>query len=267
MFRSIAVALWALALPELVIGQTSGFRFDAARADAKVGTVLQYEKSNIDGTHKGNVSLYVASRDRIESLKWHPSSSEATLVTAELDWEKFTARRLQSWQLPKTGERTLKAMMEYSKESDTFKASFMPGKAIAIKHWPWHSYDFDFASLNIMLGHRIDPQAKLVIGIADVVYLTNGVEFGDKGKVEMVYLGEEEREKRACSKYRIDGEGLENKGGLMWVDKEQQVLVDYEIALPDEPGLKSGKLRFLSMQKMSMEQWEQFIKEKKKGGK
>ncbi len=75
--------------------QVEAFRYQAARVP--VGRVLQYEKSNRDGTHPGRVSVNVAKQDRLESLKWDDEVGWATLVVADLDWTRFSVRRFESW--------------------------------------------------------------------------------------------------------------------------------------------------------------------------
>ena len=36
-----------------------------------------------------------------------------------------------------------------------------------IENWPWHSYDFDFGSLNLAFRFLADPEGPFTIGIAD----------------------------------------------------------------------------------------------------
>ena len=43
------------------------------------------------------------------------------------------------------------------------------------------------------------------------------------------------------------------------MDKALGHIVDYEIALPDEPGFDSGKLRLKRMENMDWKQWDAFI--------
>ena len=60
--------------------------------------------------------------------------------------------------------------------------------------------------------------------------------------------------------YRIDGPGLENRGGRIWVAVDGGHIVDYEIDLPDEPGFVDGKLRLERVDRMSEEAWKAFKK-------
>lgn len=257
MSRFIWVVVGLLTLQEGASAQTEQFRFQSAKVP--VGTIYHYEKSNIDGSHKSLISLYVPAQDRLESLKWQPGSSEATLVVAEMDWTRYSVRRLQSYSLTAGKTPTLKAVLEYRSGEDRVVARAI-GKEwkVAIGQWPWHSYDFDFASLNFTLPHLREPTASFRFGIADVVYLPAGPEFAYKGAVECRYESEERRHETLCRKYRVDGAGLEQRGGFLWVDKTRQHIVDYEIELPDEPGFRNGKLRLLRSEPVSLETWQQF---------
>ena len=51
------------------------------------------------------------------------------------------------------------------------------------------------------------------------------------------------------------------KGSTKWFGKGNRHLVDYEIALPDESGFESGKLRLKRVETLSLEQWEAFVTE------
>lgn len=53
------------------------FRFQPEKV--AVGTAYDYEKSNIDGSHKSNIVQYIASIDSLEAFKYE-GGPEATLV-------------------------------------------------------------------------------------------------------------------------------------------------------------------------------------------
>jgi hypothetical protein len=239
-------------------GSIDRFQFDAQKIET--GLVYHYEKSNIDGTHASNVSLFVADTGHVESFKWSPWSRSGTLVTAELDWETFSVRRFESWRLGSAGERSAVAKLRYLDSLQSVEVWFGPTDTVRIEYLPWHSYDFDFASLNMSLRHLVDPHAPFNIGIADVVRSPGGFRFAFKGLVEMRYVGEEVRYEVPCRKYEVNGPGLEDRGGAIWVSRADGHIVDYEIDLPDEPGYRSGKLRLRFIEQMTNEGWGQFIR-------
>ena len=77
----------------------------------------------------------------------------------------------------------------------------------------------------------------------------------------VAYVGDELRQGVRCRKYKIDGAGLENRGGHIWVNKNKGYIEDMEIALPDNPDWQSFKFRLTAVQQMSREKWEVFMKE------
>lgn len=230
-----------------------------------VGTAYFYEKSNIDGTNRGEIVQYIASKDSLEAFKFH-GGPEAALVTATMDWDRFSVRELQSYSVRADGQRTLVVTLKQEENADrlavdgTLRSQELH-QVVTMDYYPWHSYDFDFASLNMTLPHILDPVAPLALGIADFPNKRDvDQSFRFKGLVSLDIISEEERHGALCRKYRIDGPGLEHRGGEIWVDKSLQHIVDYEIDLPDEPGYASGKLRLKRIDLMNEESWREFIK-------
>jgi len=233
------------------------FRFDPDLVD--VGHVLHYRHSNVDGSRASRVALYWAAEDRIESLKWNPGSSESTLVVAEMDWERFCAASFRTTKFAR-GQPSREIARLETKGNELVAG----GGALRceVELWPWHSYDFDLASLNVALRFRTDPEDVLLFGVADVMQRAGSVEFVFRGEVELAYVEDEEREGRPCRKYTIEGPGFEFRGGQLWAAKDAGGhFVDFEIDLPDEPGMTSGKLTLLEEERMTPEEWERFVAE------
>ena len=244
--------------PYSSLSDDSVFKYDPEKVET--GIVYHYVKSNIDGSRSGQVSLYVAAKDRLESLKWHKGGSEATLVIAKIDWNRFSVSKFENWQLRSGTDPLQRGIFAFDKRDNrvvvaTFGENELRAKIV---NWPWHSYDFDFASLGFTFRHLVDPKKPFKIGITDIVRTEQGPKLADKGLVEIVYQEDVERNGHACRRYSIDGVGLENKGGILWVRKADGILVDYEIALPDEPGYVSGKLELTGVERMTEEEWKDY---------
>ena len=175
-----------------------------------VGTAYFYEKSNVDGSHMSTIVQYVASKDSLEAFKWVEGGKEATLVTAKMDWNRFSVRGLRSWKVRANGDRIPVATFDQTEDSNQVVAagtlrSRKFEQTVTIESYPWHSYDFDFASLNVTLPHYIDPLASFSFGIADLVtagypdplransYQTGAPSFVFKGLVNVDFVSEEER--------------------------------------------------------------------------
>ena len=252
-----------LLIPGPAYAQLSKFRYEPDRIE--VGTLYIYEKSNIDGSNAGRIALYVARKDRLESFKWHEGGGMAPLVTADIDWKTFSVRRFESWQVWDGDGRRLQARLEKLPDEPRVRITFGENiETATIENWPWHSYDFDFGSLNFAFRHLIDPESPFVIGISDLALADDSGtrKFADKGIVTVKYLGREERAGVNCRKYAIDGKGLENRGGVIWVHEEKHHIVDYEIDLPDEGGFDSGKLLLVGVEAMGEREWREFKRRK-----
>ena len=60
---------------------------------------------------------------------------------------------------------------------------------LEVEQFPWHNYDFDFASLNVTFRHLADPEDVVWLGIID---RGAGGQLANRGMVELAYLGDEE---------------------------------------------------------------------------
>jgi len=181
-----------------------------------------------------------------------------------MDWNSFSVRDLSSWKVRADGQRTLVVNLRQLENSNHIIVggnlrSQKLDQTTTMEYYPWHSYDFDFASLNVILPHLIDPLARFTFGVADFPNIREQApSFDFKGLVTMDFVSEEVRDGATCRKYSIDGPGLENRGGTIWVDKSLLHIVDYEIELPDEPGYDSGKLLLKKIDHMDYETWCEF---------
>ena len=83
--------------------QLEAWRFEAAKVP--VGRVFHYLKSQRDGTHATRISVYMASNERIEALKWDEGGDEATLVIGDMDWSRFSIRHFEGIHLARGSRR------------------------------------------------------------------------------------------------------------------------------------------------------------------
>ncbi|HEX8247171.1 MAG TPA: hypothetical protein VF599_03220 [Pyrinomonadaceae bacterium] len=253
--------LTAFGLPCAAQNDSAKFRFNPKKIE--VGTVYHYVKTNVDGTKPEYVSQYVAAPDKLEAFKFHPRGSRAALVIATMDWTIFSARRLESWQVFAAGKKNLFATLDYSGAAKAVDVSIpstgKPSEKTAIEQLPFHVYNFDFGSLNFAFRHLANPKTSFIIGVADPTFKDNPL-FVYRGAASVRYEGKETRGGVKCRKYRIDGAGLENRGGWIWVNEKLGHIEDMEIALADNPEWTSFKFKLLKTEKMTRDQWENFMK-------
>ena len=264
MHKFFAVLFLTFVFAAVLFAQNDTGKFRFKPKKVSVGAVYHYLKTNIDGTNPEHISQFIHATDKLEAFKFHPQATRAGLVIATMDWRNFSARRLESWQVFKDEKRKLFATLNYNDAEKSVEVAF-PGmnkasERTAIKYLPFHVYNFDFGSLNFAFPHLVNPEKSFTIGIADPTFKDPGVAFAYRGEATITYVGNERRNNIVCRKYSVGGNGLENRGGFIWVNKKGGYIEDMEIALPDNPDWTSFKLRLTKVEKMTPQEWEAFIK-------
>ncbi len=241
-----------------LFGQTSQFQRPSAISDVHI--VYKYQKSNWDGTHASTIFLYVADSNRLESFKWAEGEKEATLVTAVVDWNTFSVAEFINHKLRSGQSPELVARLS-TERGKTLQIEVGPMRdSLQIADLPWQSYDFDFAGLGFTWRALKDKKEPFYFHIADAGLVNGNVAFVNKGRVNVTYTGIEKAAGRQCYKYRVDGEGLENRGGDIWIDPVNFMIIQYKIDLPDEPGFSNGMLKLVSTYYVTPGEWEEFKK-------
>jgi hypothetical protein len=133
-----------------------------------------------------------------------------------------------------------------------------PLEKIALPYSPVHVYNFDLTSLNFAFRHLKNPADSFTVGIADPTFKEEGPALIYRGEVTVTFVAEEQRNGKVCRKYKIDGAGLENHGGFLWINKTEGYFEDAEIALPDNPDWNSFKFNLKKVENMTQDQWQQF---------
>ncbi len=226
------------------------------------GVVYHYIKSNIDGSHMSRICWYISSDHTIESLKYQENYPGATLVIAEIDTQSQTVIHMKSGKISEEGDTLFFAQLYQLKESDLLVVNVngMPADTVTIADFPWHSYDFDFASLWNTWKFNQNPKSDFSFHVADVIRDENSMKFGNVGRVEVKYLGEVNHNESESLLYLLDGPGLQYRGGVAWMDKAGSFLLEYRLHLPDEPGFDNGKMVLEKVENMTDSQWEDFKK-------
>jgi hypothetical protein len=258
--RIPAAALATLAAAHPMAAQVTAFSYDSNRVST--GRAYEYVKSNRDGTHPTQVTVYVAAADRLESLKWDSGGDVATLVTATIDWERFSVRSLEARRLRRDGPDVVQGTLSTDADRGGLLVSFAPDSVVPIRMWPWHSYDFDFASLAATLPHLVDPEGGFVFARMDVVYRGDEIGFAELGPVDVTFERRETRAGWEARRYRIAGPGLAGMAGTLWTDRRDGTLLEYELPIPDEPGFIDGRLRLVKTLQLQPADWERYQRSK-----
>lgn len=257
----LALALLAGQEPQRPLpARVVGFRYEPGHLPS--GRVHRYRKSNLDGSEPSEIALHLSDETHLEALKWHAGDPVATLVEAEMDWEVASVRSFRTWRLGGPDERELVAAFDTTPDRKRLVVR-VAGRELdcALESFPWHSYDFDLASLNVALRFLVEPEGETSFEIVDPVHGPEGPTLVAKGGVTLAYERTEERSGLACRRYSLDGPGLEDRGGTLWAATGAEVfLVAFEIDLPDEPGMSSGRLEWLRNESFTPAEWEAFVR-------
>lgn len=257
MIRQVAIFVASIAFGASAAAQTTQFKFEPGRVP--VGMAMHYHKSNLDGSRATRISVYVADREQLEALKWDEGTS-ATLVQARMDWLRFSVCEFRAWHLQRGAQPELRATLDASADGSEIKTSFGGSEPLKIDRWPWHSYDFDFASLGLTLPHLRDPEADVIFWRADVVAVGHEQRFTSLGGVRLHFEAPDVRHGRQARRYSIGGAGLQHLYGKLWTDASSGLLIEYEIPVGDEPGYQDVRLRLESMEPMTPPEWALFKK-------
>jgi hypothetical protein len=230
----------------------------------KTGTVYYYLKSNIDGSYPARIVIYVRDRDYLEVLKFEAHGMDAAYVTAHMDWQTFSADRLESRIITPDGVRRTQASLSSSYEDRTFTIAWQDRTdVVRVGHYPVHIYNFDFISLSYILSHWDHPEGEVKIGILQPNFDPDPeTMMKHEGTVLIKFLGNEVRQDTPCRKYSIGGEGLKGHRGVMWVNKEKRIIEDIEIPIADNPDWEDFKFKFISSMHMDSQEWMQFMETK-----
>jgi hypothetical protein len=223
-----------------------------------IHTVYRYTKSNWDGSNASGIYLYVKDSFHLESFKWTEGDEWATVVEAEIDWENAAVKRFTNHRLYAGGERKKIAELTVS---EAVRLSFRVGDfkdSMILDSRYWHSYDFDFAGLGFTWRALKDKKAEFSFLIADAAMVNGKPGFANKGMANVRYENDEKIREKICHKYSINGPGLANRGGYIWIDPVTWMIEEYRIDLPDEDGYDNGRLKLVNIFRMEPGQWETF---------
>ncbi len=235
-------------------------RFEFRRDRIEVGTVYRYIKSDLEGGNPAEVTVYISTEDHFEVLKHEQGMRDFAFVTADIDWETFSAKHIASWNLLPTGLYRRQAHMRFDGETHMLSV-WMPGASEEVKteHYPFHIYNFDFLSLNYVFRHLKNPEGSVDIGIVDPTWNDSGPRIAYQGLAHIEYVGDEDYKGTPCQKYKVGGPGLNDEFGWIWVDRDRGHFVNVEHPWRDNPDWTSFKLELQSMDRMTLSEWHAFL--------
>ncbi len=217
LLRSAGILACIFFLSSFSAAQVNKFVFQPEKI--KTDVAYHYVKTNIDGTNPENISIYVASKDKLEVFKFHEPGTRAGYVLCDMDWKHFQASALFSYAVLSGTEEVLAAQIKFLADQKKMEveipAQGRPLEVIEFGLLPVHVYNFDLTSLNFAFRHLKDPAGELIVGLADPTFAEEGPSVRYRGEVTIQYLHDEKRNGKDCRKYSIEGAGLDHKSGFI----------------------------------------------------
>lgn len=244
----------------VVVG-VEAFAFQSSRIP--VGTVYHYIKSNIDGSTPERVSLYMPDETTLEAYRWREPKPPTTVhVKAKMDWGRLSAVRLESQRKTRWQGSQMNAIAEYAATSRTMTIEFSDKThdSVTVEHIPFHFYQFDLASLNVAFRQLADPTRTFQIGLVNPTFSETGAALEYRGVATIAYEKNETHSEFPCRRYHIDGPGVKNQGGTIWVERNEGHIIDLEIQNPNHPDWLSFKLKFVGKETMTPPEWQTFMR-------
>ena len=245
---------------------SSAGKFTYSPEKIQQGTVYHYVKSNMDGSKPASVAIYIGAADHLEVFKIYPGANATFFVTADFDWDIFCPKDLAGYEIYKDLEKKLVMHSTWSKDNNTF--DYSDGKdnySVPVGHYPVQNYNFDFTGLNYAFRYLTDPESGFSIGVHYPSFdPSTFIKFVYAGKADVRYITDEAYNRKPCRKYEISGEGVMNKKGYLWVNKEGGYFENIEIPASDNPSWKNFKLTLQETEIMSDEQWAKYIADQTK---
>jgi hypothetical protein len=236
-----------------------------------VGRIYYYERTNTDGSRAERISMFRRDTTHIEVYKEVSLCGNAALVTAELDFETFTAPIITGGRLMPEAEVAEFAFLNHEAGSDvvTMDVRFPDmeiNESAPIENQTWHLFDFDLASLTMMTPHLSNPQEDFSFGMA-LVWADQSAEdpFTWMGDVQVNYQRDRSHLGHHTRHYTLSGTAFEGEmasgsTGEIWLDAADGHVVDAYFPAPNHPGYTDFRLRLLHVSDGGAEEWDTLLR-------
>lgn len=215
-------------------GGFADYRYDAERDH--IGRIYRYLRTNRDGTLPEHVYVFRKSRTEIEVYKMAQRCTNAALVTATLDFDRWSATRLVGGRLTPQATQDGFAVLTLDPEALRVDAIVtLPDQelrqSLDLKTLPWRLYDFDFADFTIFSQHLRNYRRGTSVEMALVVTDPGDPQFL-KRLGEATATPEGLDKTRGAYRYRIGGEAFP-EGGSLLLDAQDGHVIEVETAIPN----------------------------------
>lgn len=236
-----------------------------------LGRIYYYERTNSDGSMDERVAVFRRDETKIEVYKAVSLCLNSALVTAEMDWETFSASSLTGGSLRPDAQHVEFAFMTWNKATDMIDIVVkLPDGELRneakVETRPWHLFDFDFASLTVATPHLSSRAGAFTFGMP-LAWVNPEVDdpFIWMGDVAARYERDEERLGVASRRYELTGSALTGErstgaNGTLWLAAEGGHVVDAILPVPNHDGYKDFRLRLLKVSDGGEGEWTNLLR-------
>ena len=256
----VALVVWP---PARAFGERQ-FKVEPGRIPA--GRVHHYILTNHDGTNPEYISTFFPDSDSVEAFKFHFGEPPAAHVTATMDWETFSPKRIVSRRVVPGRRPVIQATLRLEREGKSL-VSDLPQLGILDHHdplppVPFYVYPFDLISMSMALPHLASPEDGFTFGVVDANRTGTGTDvMRYLGKVQCRYVGSYRRDGYRVREYSVLGPDDCQINGRFWVDVDQGHLVEILLDRPPNPNWSTFRLKLLSFDQFQRDDWLQFQSE------
>ncbi|MBL8823715.1 MAG: hypothetical protein JNJ77_14085 [Planctomycetia bacterium] len=223
------------------------------------GTLVQYVKSNLDGSKPSLITMYIADADCIEVYKSEKGLIDAADVIARMDWSRFSFAHLDGGVVTRSGKRESRATVTLEKDKLLVKIGTVSDE-LTVSVFPVHVYNFDLMSLNVTLPYLKNPAFDFQFSIVEPTFRSSPPLVEDRGSVLAKYVKAEKFDGIDTWRYEVRGKGMKDQLSQLWINQSDGFLQKWESPVPNNPGWNSLKLVRQSQGKMNRDEWNEYKK-------
>lgn len=239
----------------------------------EIGRIYYYERTNSDGTMDERVTVFRRDETRIDVYKENGLCYGAALVTADLDFETYSAPTITGGRLQPDAQHMEFAWLEWDRDAAAVTTLVQLPNMELRHNMPtegetWHLFDFDLASLTMMTPHLSNPDAGFDFGMALFwadPNASNAEQLYWMGDIEARPAGVENRLGHEARLYTLSGSAFDvdratGSQGQLWLDAEDGHVVDAIFPAPNHPGYTDFRLRLLNVSDGGDAEWTALLR-------
>lgn len=224
------------------------YRFSESRDH--VGRIYHYLRSNRDGSLPEHIHVFHKAKNKVEVYKMVQKCTGAALVTADLDYEIWSATRLVGGRLGRDADQIAFATLTLDQSAPRIDAVVsLPDRTLTqsldLKSLPWRLYDFDFSEFTVFSQHLKNYRRDFSVEMAVVVADPDAEEFlKPMGEAKAIAQGRDKT--RGVYRFALAGDAF-SAGGTLLLDAEDGHVVEVESAVPNHAEYEDFKLTLLDV--------------------